>query len=99
MSIETELFNKLEEQYKTETSLQKKQEFVKEQIKILQNVQKQFIEQVKQKDLSLDSYNVLEMIMNQYKGMKQLSEKVGFNTDIYDKNIEQIKYKMFGRKV
>lgn len=99
MSIETELFNKLEEQYKTETSLQKKQEIVKEQIKILQNVQKQFIEQVKQKGLSLDSYNVLEMIMNQYKGMKQLAEKVGLSTEIYDIKIEQIKCKIFGRKV
>ncbi len=99
MSTETEQFNKLEELFKIESSLQKKQEIVKNQIRILQNVQKQFIEQVKQKGIPLDSYNILEMIMKQYKGMKQLAEKVGLSTEIYDIKIEQIKCKIFGRKV
>ena len=99
MSTETEQFNKLEELFKIESSLQKKQEIVKNQIRILQNVQKQFIEQVKQKGIPIDSYNILEMIMKQYKGMKQLAEKVGLSTEIYDIKIEQIKCKIFGRKV
>lgn len=99
MSIETEKYNKLEELYKSEPSLQKRQKITQEQIKILQSVQKQFIEQVKLKNIPLDSYNVLEMLMNQYKGMKQLAERVELNTAEYDEKIEEIKLKIFGKKI
>ena len=67
MSIETEKFNQLEELFKKEESLQKKQEIAREQINILKTVQEQFIILAQDKGYSLDSYDILEKLLEQSK--------------------------------
>lgn len=99
MSNETEKFDKLEEQFKLEKSQVNRQSIAKEQIAILKKVQMQLVEEAKKRGVSLNSYNFLEAMMEQYKGMKQIAERAGLETHQYDEIINKIKYKMFGKNV
>lgn len=89
-------FKDLEELIKKEKSFKIKQELTLKQINILKEVQKEFIIRAQNSGYSLENYNVLTIMREQYEGMKFLAEQVNLPIIEYDNKIEEINRKIFG---
>ena len=94
-----EEFNNLTNQIKNEKNIKIKQKLTLKQIEILKNVQEEFILKAKQKGYSLESYNVLAIIQDQYKSMKYLAEQVNLSTEKYEQELDKISVKLFGHSI
>ena len=89
-------FKDWEELIKKEKSFKIKQELTLKQINILKEVQKEFIIRAQNSGYSLENYNVLTIMREQYEGMKFLAEQVNLPIIEYDNKIEEINRKIFG---
>ena len=89
-------FKDLQELIKKEKNLKIKQELTLKQINILKEVQEEFLIKAKNSGYSLDSYNVLTIMQEQFKAMRTLAEQVNIPTIEYDNKIKEINLKIFG---
>ena len=94
-----EEFNNLTNLIKNEKNIEIKQKLTLRQIEILENVQEEFILKAKQKGYSLESYNVLAIIQDQYKSMKYLAEQANLSTEKYELELDKISVKLFGLSI
>ena len=83
-------FEKLEYLLKLERDVKKRQEYAKSMIKILKDIQLQFLSKAEERGYSLDSYNVLEIKLEQFKAMCQIAMEVNISTNEFDKEIDLI---------
>lgn len=83
-------FEKLEYLLKLERDVKKRQEYAKSMIKILKDVQLQFLSKAEERGYSLDSYNVLEIKLEQFKAMRQIAMEANISTNEFDKEIDLI---------
>ena len=94
-----EEFNNLTNLIKNEKNIEIKQKLTLRQIEILENVQEEIILKAKQKGYSLESYNVLAIIQDQYKSMKYLAEQANLSTEKYELELDKISVKLFGLSI
>ena len=80
----------------SESSINKKQNLAKEQIKILKKIQEKFLHIAQEKGYSLNSYNVLDIKLQQYKLMRQIAEINKLPIEEYEKLIIKTKQEIFG---
>ena len=89
-------FEKLEYLLKLERDVKKRQEYAKSMIKILKDIQLQFLSKAEERGYSLDSYNVLKIKLEQFKAMRQIAMEANISTNEFDKEIDLIMKTLWG---
>lgn len=71
-------------------------DYVKEQISLLEDSHDKFLELAKSEGYSLDNPRVGDIEVAQYAAMRQLAASIGLPTEYYSEKIKEVRIRVFG---
>lgn len=89
-------FDELNSLINSEMNIVKRQKLAQEQIEILKQIQENVLILAQQRGLSVESYSVLDIKLQQYKLMRKIAAENNLQVEQFDQLVKETELKIFG---